>query len=71
MTKSNLPDFYSQKDLDKAKTKGQVIGWIQGGLIGVGGMLLLNLVGWIPLIAITVIGSFVAYKVFAGSSKAS
>ena len=68
MTK-NLPGVYSQKDLDKARTKGQLIGWVQGAVVGVTGMILIGLVGWIPTIAILGVGGFVLYKLPSGPAK--
>jgi hypothetical protein len=69
MAKDNLPTLYSQKDVDNARTKGQLIGWVQGALVGIGGFLLLGLVGWIPTLAILGIGGFLLYKLLAGPSK--
>lgn len=69
MTRSNLPSPYSQKDLDKARTKGQLIGWLQGGAVAIVGMILLRLIGWIPTIAVVGVGGFVLYKLFSGPSK--
>ena len=71
MTKSNLPSPYSKKDLDNARTKGQLIGWLQGGAIAVVGMILLRLIGWIPTIAVVAIGGFVVYKLFSRPSRES
>jgi hypothetical protein len=65
----NLPGVYSQKDLDKARTKGQLIGWVQGAVVGVTGMILIGLVGWIPTIAILGVGGFVLYKLPSGPAK--
>jgi hypothetical protein len=51
MTKSDL-QLYSAGDVENARTKGQLVGWIQGA----GAMLLLGLVlsivGWIPTLAV-------------------
>lgn len=69
MTKSNLPGLYSQQDLDNARTKGQVVGWIQGAALGVSGMILLGVIGWIPTLAVLGIGGFALYKLLSGPSK--
>jgi hypothetical protein len=71
MTKSNLPSPYSRKDLDNARTKGQLIGWLQGGAVAVVGMILVRLIGWIPTIAVVAIGGFVIYKLFSRPSRES
>jgi hypothetical protein len=69
MAKENLPTLYSQKDVDNARTKGQLIGWVQGALVGIGGFLLLGLIGWIPTLLILGVGGFLLYKLLSGPSK--
>ncbi len=69
MTKIDLPDLYTKKDIDKARTKGELVGWIKGGVVGVVGMLLLGVIGWIPTLAVIGVGGFVVYKVFSGPKK--
>ena len=69
MTKIDLPDLYTKKDVDKARTKGELLGWIKGGVVGVVGMLLLGVIGWIPTLAVIGVGGFVVYKVFSGPKK--
>ena len=66
MTKIDLPDLYTKKDVDRARTKGELVGWIKGGVVGVVGMLLLGVIGWIPTLAVIGVGGFVVYKVFSG-----
>ena len=52
----------SKEELEAARTKGQLIGWIQGaGAMFVFGMVLKS-IGWIPLIAVAGLGLFVGYK---------
>ena len=69
MTKNTLPDLYTEKDLEKARTKGQLVGWLQGGAVAIIGMLLLSVIGWLPTLAVLGIGGFLVYKLFSGSSK--
>ena len=69
MAKNTLPDLYTEKDLEKARTKGQLVGWLQGGAVAIIGMLLLSVIGWIPTLAVLGIGGFLVYKLFSGSSK--
>jgi len=66
MTKIDLPDLYTKKDVDRARTKGELVGWIKGGVVGVVGMLLAGVIGWIPTLAVIGVGGFVVYKVFSG-----
>lgn len=71
MVKVELPDLYTKKDVDKARTKGEMLGWIKGGVVGVAGMLLLGIIGWIPTLAVIGVGGFVVYKLFSGPAKGS
>jgi hypothetical protein len=68
MAKDNLPALHSQKDVDNARTKGQIIGWVQGAVVGIGGMLLLGVIGWIPTLVILGVGGFLLYKLLSGPS---
>lgn len=54
----NLPEkIYTAKEVERAKDKAQVVGWLQGAGVVVGGAILWNLLGWIPvLIAIVAVG---------------
>jgi len=69
MAKIDLPDLYTRKDVDNARTKGELLGFLKGGVVGVVGMLLLGVIGWIPTLAVVGVGGFVVYKVFSGPSK--
>ncbi len=71
MVKIDLPDLYTKKDVDSARTKGELVGWIKGGVVGVVGMLLLGVIGWIPTLAVIGVGGFVVYKFFSGPKKLS
>lgn len=55
--------IYTHEQLENARTKGQVIGWVQGG-VAVGALLfLLQFVGWIPLIIIASLLAFAGFKI--------
>ena len=69
MAKTHLPDLYTKKDVDNARTKGELVGWVKGGAVGVTGMLLLGVIGWIPTVAVIGVGGFVVYKLYSGPSK--
>jgi len=69
MAKTDLPDLYTKQDVDNARTKGELVGWIKAGAVGVTGMLLLGVIGWIPTVAVIGVGGFVVYKLFSGPSK--
>jgi MFS superfamily sulfate permease-like transporter len=66
----NLPaKIYTESDLARARGKGKVVGWIQGAgaviLVGV----VLNMLGWIPTIAVAGGVGYIAYKLLSRSSK--
>jgi len=63
MTKLDLQP-HSKTDLDTARTRGQVVGWIQGaGAVLVLG-LVFRLVGWLPSLLLLGGGAFLLYKLF-------
>ena len=67
--KINIPDkVYTEKELSRAKTTSRVIGWLQGGGIVLGGAILWNLMGWIPVIIGLVAVAWVLLKLM-GRSK--
>lgn len=60
---------YTHTDVENARTKGQLIGWLQGGLATFAGLTVLSLIGWLPtLIVIGVVG-VLAGKVLFGGKK--
>ena len=62
----NLPEkIYTETDLTKAKAKSRVIGWVQGGGVVLGGAILLNLLGWIPVVVGIAAVSWVLYKLLS------
>jgi hypothetical protein len=66
----DLPErIYSQRDVDKARLKGQLVGWLQGGAVVAGGLLLISAMGWIPTVAAIGVGGFLLYKFVFGRKK--
>ncbi len=54
--------IYTREQLENARTKGQVIGWAQGGVsVGVL-MFILQFVGWIPLVLVAGLLAFLGFK---------
>ncbi|MDA0683656.1 MAG: hypothetical protein O3A57_04445 [Bacteroidetes bacterium] len=54
--------IYTHEQVENARTKGQLVGWVQGGL-AVGGLLfLLQFIGWIPLIGVAGLVLFAGYR---------
>lgn len=64
---TNLPEkTYTRKELERAKDTAQIVGLLQGAGVVVGGAILWNMLGWIPvLIAIVAVG-WVMVKLFGG-----
>ena len=71
MAKIDLPDLFTRKELESARTKGEVVGMAKGAVLGVAGMLVLKVIGWIPAVAVIGIGGFVLYKLFSRPSSSS
>lgn len=53
---------YTKTDLDNARTKGQLLGWLQGAGITFGVMFVIGLIGWLPGILLGAGLAFVLYK---------
>ena len=62
MSRTDL-QLYTKDDLEKARDRGQLVGWAQGagGLIAVG--LVLKLLGWIPALLLFAGVGYLVYKV--------
>ena len=59
----NLPEkVYSEKELTRAKTTSKMVGWMQGAGVVFGGAVLLNLLGWVPVLIGLVAVGWVLYK---------
>ncbi len=66
----NLPEkYHSSQDLELARTKGQVVGWIQGGAAVIVGGILLNLLGWVPAVIVVGVVAWVAYKLVTRAAE--
>jgi len=62
----NLPEkIYTEKELTRAKSTQRVIGWLQGAGVVIGGMLLWNLLGWIPLVLAVGAVGWLVYKLMS------
>jgi hypothetical protein len=65
MTRQPVRREYTDLDLQNAHTKGQVIGWLQGGFTTIGGLLVFQFVGWIPALIVAAVVGFVVIKLFS------
>lgn len=68
----NLPEkIYSEADLTRARTTAKAVGWAQGAGVVVGGVLLLKLLGWIPVVlGVGAIG-WIGYKLLSRPGESS
>ncbi len=63
MTKSELQP-YSKSDLENARTKGQIVGWLQGaGAVVVAGVVF-SVLGWVPTLLAVGAGGYLLYRLF-------
>ena len=62
--KTDLVPRYTKTDLENARTKGQLIGWLQGAGVAFGVLLVVGLIGWIPAVLLAVGAAALAYKLF-------
>lgn len=66
----NLPEkIYTKKELERAKDTAQVVGWLQGAGVVVGGLILWNLLGWIPLLIVVVAVGWALVKLLGGGKE--
>lgn len=66
----NLPaKRYTEAQLEKARNRERMIGWLQGAGVVVGSAVLWNLLGWIPVLLVLVAVGWVVVKVLGGSDE--
>lgn len=56
--------IYTQEQLDTARDRSRVVGWIQGGLTTLAALLLLKMLGWIPLLILLAAAGYGGYRLF-------
>lgn len=62
---SNLPEkIYTEAQVERARNTAQLVGWLQGAGVVVGGAILWNLMGWIPVLIGLGAVTWVLYKLF-------
>jgi len=62
--------IFTQKQLDNARVRGQVKGWVQGAVSTFLFLLLFEFLGWIPAVIILGLIGFMGYKIFSAGKKA-
>lgn len=66
----NLPEkIYTDQDLTRARKRGRIVGWLQGGAVVIGAGFIWHLIGWIPTVLVLGAVGYVGYKLFARSPK--
>lgn len=61
---SNLPEkIYTESEVERARSSAQFVGWLQGAGVVIGGAILWNLMGWIPVLLAVAGVVWVLYKV--------
>jgi MFS superfamily sulfate permease-like transporter len=53
---------YTKTDLENARTKGQLLGWLQGAGVTFALMFVIGLIGWIPGILVGAVLAFILVK---------
>jgi hypothetical protein len=63
----NLPEkVYTEKEVTRARTTAKAVGWLQGGGVVLGGAILLNLLGWIPVVVGLIAVAWMLFKLMSG-----
>ena len=63
--------IFTQKQLDNARVRGQVKGWVQGAVSTFLFLLLLKFLGWIPAILILGLIGYMGYRIFSAGKKSA
>jgi len=59
----------TKQELENARTKGQVIGWIQGAGAVLALGLAVKFLGWIPMIVVGGAVLYLGYRLFSGGKS--
>lgn len=59
--------LFTKAQVESARNRGQLVGWIQGGGAVIAGAIVLNLLGWIPTLLVVGGVGWVLYKLLSGS----
>lgn len=59
----NLPDFYTQREVDKTRRRQRNLGRVEGAAVIVAGGLLIQFLNWIPGLLVLSVVAYVLYRV--------
>ena len=63
--------IFTQKQLDGARVRGQVKGWVQGAISTFLFLILFKFLGWIPAIMILGLIGYIGYRIFSAGKNAA
>jgi hypothetical protein len=61
----NLPDLYTQREIDKARRRHRWLGRVEGGAGIIAFGAIMNLVGWIPTVLVVAIVGYVLWRLLS------
>ena len=61
--------LYTERDLQQARRRGKMAGWIQGGVAVIAGSLILKAIGWIPTVLVVGVVAYGLYRLLGGGKK--
>ncbi|MDH3733520.1 MAG: hypothetical protein OEU54_08290 [Gemmatimonadota bacterium] len=65
----NLPDFYTQRDVDKARRNHRLMGRVEGAVAIVAFGAIWNMVGWIPSLLVLAVVGYVLWRLLSKSKS--
>lgn len=69
MTKLVPGKMYTHMEVANARTRGQIVGWVQAGAVAIAGLFVLKLVGWIPALLVIGVVGVIAVKLLFGKKR--
>lgn len=61
----DLPEkIYTEAEVERVRSSSRIVGWLQGAGVVIGGAVLWNLLGWIPVLLVLGAVAWVLYKLF-------
>ena len=63
---AELPDLYTERDVTRARRRGKVVGWLQGGAAVLLFGAAYSMLGWLPTVLVLGLVGAVIYKLLRG-----